>query len=222
MTPTIKVQLIGKVTIKSAILSGIQETNHPLTFHAYSDTMKARIFEALLKTENKGKIAISITDETPRDGEWHEPLVKDCLINNFKDSDENISLALEYFSNQYPLKDVLSNPQDFLGPYSEQVFEFWERLDQLTDEQWKKIESRFKEIEDTSYIVKTILQMVDTLNFKYDGHSLTICHELYGSLFTAVYACYVSTGYSLPSAVATFEIIKGLDDKIALKMFDDL
>lgn len=228
MTSIIKVQLIRKVTVKSIISSGPEKIHHPLTFHAYSDTMKARIFESLIKPENNGKIAISFTDEKPRNGEWHEPLVEGSLINNFDvtdesdESDENISFALECFTKQYSLKEVLSKPQDFLGPNAEKVLEFWEKLDELTDNQWRKIDSKFKEIEDTSYIVKTIRQIIDTLNFVDDDHSLSICHELYGLSFTPFYACYISTGYRISSAVATFEIVRDVEDKLVLNMFDDL
>jgi len=71
---TIKVQIIGGVsTKKSAIESGFDAIQHPLTFHAYSDTMKARILEVYLK--NPDSIVLSLTDESPRDGEWHEPLI---------------------------------------------------------------------------------------------------------------------------------------------------
>lgn len=70
---TIKVQIIGGVSTKSAIESGIDSIHYPLTFHAYSDTMKARILESYLK--NPEKIVLSLTDEIARDGEWHEPLV---------------------------------------------------------------------------------------------------------------------------------------------------
>jgi hypothetical protein len=82
MTSIIKVQLVGNVTEKSIYSSGHENIHHPRTFHAYSDAMKARIFESLIKPENKGKIAISFTDEKPRNGEWHEPLVEGSLINN--------------------------------------------------------------------------------------------------------------------------------------------
>lgn len=71
---TIKVQIVGGVSTKSAIESGFDATQHPLTFHAYSDTMKARILESYLK--NPDKIVLSLTDEIARDGEWHEPIVE--------------------------------------------------------------------------------------------------------------------------------------------------
>ena len=72
---TIKVQIIGGVSTKSSIESGLDNTQHPLTFHAYSDAMKARILESYL--DNPQKIVLSFTDEPPRDGEWHERLVQD-------------------------------------------------------------------------------------------------------------------------------------------------
>lgn len=74
---TIKVQIIGGVSTKSAIESGFDATQHPLTFHAYSDTMKARILESCLRSP--GKIVLSFTNDTPRDGEWHEPIVENAV-----------------------------------------------------------------------------------------------------------------------------------------------
>jgi hypothetical protein len=70
---TIKVQIIGGVSTKSLIESGFDAAQHPLTFHAYSDAMKARVLESYIK--NPDKIVLSFTDEIARDGEWHEPLV---------------------------------------------------------------------------------------------------------------------------------------------------
>lgn len=73
MAKVIKVQIIESVSVASAINSGMDMVHHPLTFHAFTDTMKARILESIIK--NPGKIVVSFTDETPRTGEWHEPLV---------------------------------------------------------------------------------------------------------------------------------------------------
>jgi hypothetical protein len=78
---TIKVQIIG-----GASASSIVNTNNftdsyemPLTFHAFSDLMKARIIENMIKSPCK--IGISFTDETPRIGEWHEPLIENAVFN---------------------------------------------------------------------------------------------------------------------------------------------
>jgi hypothetical protein len=78
---TIKVQFLGTATEDSIAEFGIEATIHPLTFHAYSDEMKARVFENMvaLGTEEI-EIAVSFTDAAPRTGEWHEPLVYDSLV----------------------------------------------------------------------------------------------------------------------------------------------
>jgi hypothetical protein len=72
---TIKVQIIGAISTKSIVNSGFDKIQHPLTFHAYSDTMKARVLESYLKYPDK--FVLSFTDETPCAGEWYEPLVQD-------------------------------------------------------------------------------------------------------------------------------------------------
>lgn len=82
---TIKVQIIGGVSTRSVIENrqAIEvefRNQNPLTFHAYSDEMKARILEQMLKSP--AKIGISFTDEEPRTGEWHEPLIVDAVFNS--------------------------------------------------------------------------------------------------------------------------------------------
>lgn len=78
----IKVQIVGGASVKSAIKSGFDNAiQHPLTFHAFSDTMKARILEQFIKS--RATIGISFTDEFPKTGEWHEPLItKDAVFNH--------------------------------------------------------------------------------------------------------------------------------------------
>lgn len=75
---TIKVQVIGAVSTKSAIESGIEATVEPLTFHAYSDRMKARVLESFLVSG--GTIGLSFTDEFPREGEWHEEMALNAVF----------------------------------------------------------------------------------------------------------------------------------------------
>lgn len=77
---TIKVQIVNGASVSSVVgASNLNETRNPLTFHAFSDTMKARILEQFIKSETK--IGISFTSEKPRTGEWHEPLVPDSVFN---------------------------------------------------------------------------------------------------------------------------------------------
>lgn len=75
----LKVQVIGRVSVKSAVESGFEEIKNPLTFHAFTDEFKARVLEYFLKSP--AQIAISITDEDFRDGEWHEPLAGGAIFN---------------------------------------------------------------------------------------------------------------------------------------------
>jgi hypothetical protein len=80
MNQTIKVQFINGASVRSVIEYGFDvATEQPLTFHAYSDQMKARVLETMIKST--GKVGISFTDESPRTGEWHEPLVENAIFN---------------------------------------------------------------------------------------------------------------------------------------------
>lgn len=78
----IKVQIINHCSVKSLLESGLNqedlETN-PLTFHVFSDTMKARMMEQFLTY--KLKIGISICNEKPKTGEWHESINPNNIWN---------------------------------------------------------------------------------------------------------------------------------------------
>jgi hypothetical protein len=78
---TIKVQVVGCASVASILNTDNFEDslNKPLTFHAFSDEMKARILENLIKS--KCRIGISFTDEPARTGEWHEKLIEDAVFN---------------------------------------------------------------------------------------------------------------------------------------------
>ena len=81
---TIKVQVINGASVSSVVNTYEQHGDYPvgewpLTFHAFSDTMKARILENMIKSP--ARIGISFTDEEPRTGEWHEPLIENATFN---------------------------------------------------------------------------------------------------------------------------------------------
>jgi hypothetical protein len=66
----IKVQLPGRVSAAALIENGLDFPNGDiLTFHAYSDTMKARILEFIALGQS---VVVKPTTEEPRDGEWFE------------------------------------------------------------------------------------------------------------------------------------------------------
>lgn len=52
---------------------------NPLTFIAYSDTMKARVLEQFMKSPLK--IGLSIYDGEQKDGEWHELANSNAVFN---------------------------------------------------------------------------------------------------------------------------------------------
>ena len=43
--------------------------------------------------------------------------------------------------------DVLTNPQKYLGPNWDKVLEFWHKLDSLTEEQWKIVTDRYRNLD---------------------------------------------------------------------------
>lgn len=66
----LKVQFTdGRRSIAGLINSGLTSEG-VLTFHAYSDTMKARLLE---KMAHGYPIKVFPTNEKPRNGEWFEP-----------------------------------------------------------------------------------------------------------------------------------------------------
>lgn len=67
----IKVQY-KETTANAIINSGLPKEDDYLTFHCFSDQMKARILENLLKSPNE--IYITICDDPRKTGEWFEQL----------------------------------------------------------------------------------------------------------------------------------------------------
>ena len=54
-----------------------------------------------------------------------------------------ISKAHQEFSERLEDPRVLTNPEEFLGPNYRAVLNFWMILDDLSEEQWRTIESRY-------------------------------------------------------------------------------
>lgn len=74
----IKVQ-IEKLASVTSVIGDMNNCHLPLTFHAYSDEMKARMLEQFVKSP--ARIGISICDDIPRNGEWHEAFAANCVFN---------------------------------------------------------------------------------------------------------------------------------------------
>lgn len=68
---TIKVQIPGRVTASALVESGLDaSSNGVLTFHAFSDAMKARVLELIAAGQH---VVVKATTEVPRTGDWFEP-----------------------------------------------------------------------------------------------------------------------------------------------------
>jgi hypothetical protein len=66
----VKVQLPGQVTAAALIENGFDfPEGNVLTFHAYSDLMKARVLEMIAAGR---VVVVKPTAEIPRVGEWFE------------------------------------------------------------------------------------------------------------------------------------------------------
>jgi hypothetical protein len=51
------------------------------------------------------------------------------------------------FSNRLNKPEALINPQDFLGPNYETVLNFWKWIDSLSEEQWKVVADRYRNLD---------------------------------------------------------------------------
>ena len=55
----------------------------------------------------------------------------------------NISKIHKRYSERLKNSEVLTNPEEFLGPNFEAVLNFWLILDGLSEDQWETIEGRY-------------------------------------------------------------------------------
>jgi len=53
------------------------------------------------------------------------------------------SKAHQNFSNRLNKPEALTNPENFLGPNTQRVIEFWHKLDSLTEKQWSEVADRY-------------------------------------------------------------------------------
>ena len=123
------------------------------------------------------------------------------------------SKALSIFANKIENDDALNNPQEYLGPYTDQLLEFWSLLDTLTEEQWKTFLSRYWDFyvnQGSEWIKATdeaIEASIETIGWKFVGNAA--CAALYVYGYGAAYW-------------ATMELIGGIKNPVILPMFDEL
>ena len=57
------------------------------------------------------------------------------------------SKAHQKFANRLNSPEALTNPQDFLGPNTETVLNFWKWMDSLNQDQWKIVSERYRNLD---------------------------------------------------------------------------
>ena len=57
------------------------------------------------------------------------------------------SKAQQKFAEYLENPEALTNPQDFLGPNTETVLNFWKWMDSLNEDQWKIVEDRYSNLD---------------------------------------------------------------------------
>ena len=62
-----------------------------------------------------------------------------------------ISTTHKKFAERLGKPDALENPQDYLGPNTSTVFNFWLYLDKLDKEQWRIVGERYNAALDTAW-----------------------------------------------------------------------
>ena len=123
------------------------------------------------------------------------------------------SKALSIFANKIENDDALNNPQEYLGPYTDQLLEFWSLLDTLTEDQWKIIQGRYDDFYNNQRS-----EWCKAADEAYKASKETIGEDF---SYHAAYAALDVYGYGA-AYWATMELIGGIKNPVILPMFDDL
>jgi hypothetical protein len=117
------------------------------------------------------------------------------------------------FANRVKTVVALNNPQKNLGRHYKKVLEFWEKIENLTQEQWRVVEERYDALyrenhsewdESTELAIDTSIEVVG-----------------WGYAYDAGWAAHYVTKFGA-AGWATREIIGGVANPTLLPMFDNL
>lgn len=123
------------------------------------------------------------------------------------------SLILQRLSINNNNPEVLNKPEEFLGPNYKEVLKFWNKIEKMSEEQWRVVKERDDALCNENYL--DWLKAVDL--------ACEASWEVVGEHYTyyAGYAAYVVTN-SYAAGYATRELIGGVENPVFLKMFDNL
>lgn len=124
----------------------------------------------------------------------------------------SISQAHHRFVELLKFNEALNNPQDFLGPNTDQLLDFWLRLDGLSFNQWETISRRY-----------SVLYLKQHSEWKRAvNEALDASKESIGEKFTGSAAGAVWVFYNWAATYSTLEIIGNVENPVFLHMFNDL
>ena len=127
-----------------------------------------------------------------------------------------ISKTLFTFAKRIDNVDALNNPQEYLGPYTDKLLNFWSLLDTLTEDQLEAIEGRYWDFRDNQWSEWD----------KATDEAVEASNETIGEEFAngAAYASYdVYDVYEYHAAYyVTRELIGGVEKPVFLPMFNNL
>ena len=123
-----------------------------------------------------------------------------------------ISQAHHRFVNLVKNNEALTNPQEFLGPNTDQLIKFWSSLDELTEEQLKTVKGRYHDFCDNQWPEWS----------KALHESIKASIEIIGVEFSFFADLAAELDYCFVACWATLEIIGGVKNPVFLKMFDNL
>ncbi len=123
------------------------------------------------------------------------------------------SLILQRFSEGLKNPEVLTNPQKFLGLHSPKVLEFWNKIENLTQEQLEVVNERYRTFFDENY--SECRKAVDL--------AIDVSEGVVG-LGYAYEASWAAEDVTKSIAVylATRELISGVTNPTFIPMFDNL
>lgn len=111
--------------------------------------------------------------------------------------------ALFSLAKDFDNVDIIINPQKYLGPYTDQLLDFYNKLDKLTEEQWWEIRRKYLYFYDNHYSEWTKV----TLNLN-DAPKDQILLR------------FISNIDSTVAYYAVLEIISGIQSPVFLPMFE--
>jgi hypothetical protein len=110
-------------------------------------------------------------------------------------------------------QDVLTNPEKYLGPRYNEVLEFWLKIDELSEEQWKVVDERYNDFYNENFSEWFI-----SANLAFEAAKKVVDEDYVDYAGCAAYDVTNSSAADW----ATMELIGGVENPTFLKMFDDL